>query len=86
MPTTTPITTLDVVGFDEHRDIEHIRDATGRIIDLVPVPHSETCVLTFRTSWGREFKVPVPPDMWDTILEEVHQNSRRTLWDHLGQD
>lgn len=67
-PALPAIATLEVVGYDEYRQIEAVKDpGSERIKYLAPVSGTRRASIDVRTSNGHIFRIPVD----DYILEAI---------------
>jgi hypothetical protein len=71
---------LEVVGLDEGRAVEHVRDEAGNIIDAVPGKEEHWLVVAVRPS-GETIRAQVSDEDWKRLLAPLLDAERggRTL-------
>jgi hypothetical protein len=82
MPESTPsakgpdlhvITTLEVVGYNETRQIDKVMDpGSDRVLYLAPVSGTTESSIDVRTSKGQIFRIPVDSDTMVAICDTGH--------------
>lgn len=66
------ITTLEVVGFDESRQIEKVMEpGSDRVLYIAPVSGSTKASIDVRTSKGVIYRIPVDSDTLVAICGDI---------------
>lgn len=69
----------EIVGYEETREIESIRDSAGEVIELRPIEGSERMNLKLSINGGPSFRVEVVPEDVALVGTQISQASEK-LW------
>jgi fibrillarin-like rRNA methylase len=82
-PTLHVITTLEVVGYNETRQIDKVMDPSSpdRVLYLAPVSGTTKSVIDVRTTDGRILRIPVDTDTMVAIFDttELRERCQRAI-------
>lgn len=69
---------LEVVGFDERRAVEHVRDEAGNIIDAIPGKEEHWLVVAAKPN-GETIRAQVSDEDWKRLIAPLLEAKRSGL-------